>query len=243
MSDRKDSLYATPLRKIEAFKFDQAVVSVFPDMIQRSVPGYSTIISAIGLLAERFAQPGSRCYDLGCSLGAATLSMRHRISAPDCKIIAVDNSDAMIEGLQQNLAQDSATVPVELHCQDIRDIEIKSASVVVLNFTLQFIPVADRAAFLHKIYQGMLPGGILILSEKLKYADPRQHALQTDMHHLFKKAQGYSDLEISQKRSALENVLIAETFSSHQQRLLNAGFSSVEVWFQYFNFASMLALK
>lgn len=239
----KDSLYANPLGDIAAFQFDEAVVNVFPDMISRSVPGYSAIISAIGLLAGRFAQDNSHCYDLGCSLGAASLAMRQNITAANCKIIAVDNSQAMMNRFQSNLQNLADGVAIELHCADIRDIAIENASVVVLNFTLQFIPLADRQAFLAKIYQGLNPGGILILSEKLRFNDPQQQALQMDMHHLFKKAQGYSDLEISQKRAALDNVLIEETFSTHQQRLLDLGFASVEVWFQYFNFASMIALK
>lgn len=243
MYPNKDSLYASPLGEIAAFTFDEKVVNVFPDMIRRSVPGYSTIISAIGLLANRFCQDRSRCYDLGCSLGAATLSMRHQIDAKDCRIIAVDNSEAMVRQLRQTLSRDEEGVEVEVQCADIRNIEIADASVVVLNFTLQFIPLADRRAFLAKVYQGMLPGGVLILSEKLRFSDSRQQELQTDMHHAFKKAQGYSDLEISQKRTALENVLIAETFPEHQQRLTEVGFNSVEVWFQYFNFASMIALK
>jgi tRNA (cmo5U34)-methyltransferase len=243
MLSNKDSIYASPVGEISAFKFDEKVVNVFPDMIRRSVPGYSAIISAIGLLAGRFSQENSLCYDLGCSLGAATLSMRHQITAKDCRIIAVDNSTAMVERFKQLLYKDTGLVDVEVQSADIRDIEIINASVVVLNFTLQFIPVTDRKAFLSKVYQGLLPGGILILSEKLKFSDERQQDLQTDMHHIFKKAQGYSGLEISQKRSALDNVLIAETYNQHQQRLLEVGFSSVEVWFQYFNFASMIALK
>jgi len=243
MSINQDSLYSSPIGQVSSFKFDQSVVNVFPDMIQRSVPGYQTIISAIGLLAERYAQEHSVCYDLGCSLGAATFSMRHQISARHCKIVAVDNSEAMIRQCQSNLLQDVATIDVDCLCADIRDIEIENASVVVLNFTLQFIPIEDRHTFLDKIYQGLLPGGILILSEKLKFDDLRQQELQTELHHAFKKSQGYSDLEISQKRSALENVLLAETYTTHRQRLKNVGFSSVEVWFQYFNFASMIALK
>ncbi|NOR71944.1 MAG: carboxy-S-adenosyl-L-methionine synthase CmoA [Methylomarinum sp.] len=242
-STTQDTLYASPIASVNSFKFDESVVNVFPDMIQRSVPGYQAIISAIGLLAERYAQEQSVCYDLGCSLGAATLSMRHHIAVPQCKIVAVDNSEAMIKQLKNKIAADDCAVEVEVVCDDIRDIEINNASVVVLNFTLQFIPIKDRQAFLGKIYQGLLPGGILILSEKLKFDDPRQQALQTDLHHVFKKSQGYSDLEISQKRSALENVLLAETFSTHQQRLSDVGFSSTEVWFQYFNFASMISLK
>lgn len=243
MNFPKDSIYASPVGEVGAFKFDETVACVFPDMIQRSVPGYSAIISAIGLLAGRFAREHSVCYDLGCSLGAATLSMRHQIDAENCRIIAVDNSEAMVTRFQQALQQDQAPIAVEVLCQDILEVAIENASVVVLNFTLQFIPLEHRLSLLQKIYQGLLPGGILILSEKLKFDDERQQALQTQMHHAFKKAQGYSDLEISQKRTALENVLIPETFAGHQQRLRQVGFSSAEVWFQYFNFASIIALK
>jgi tRNA (cmo5U34)-methyltransferase len=243
MNFPKDSIYASPVGEVGAFKFDETVARVFPDMIQRSVPGYSAIISAIGLLAGRFAHEHSVCYDLGCSLGAATLSMRHQIEAEHCRIVAVDNSQAMVTRFQEVLQKDHAPVAVEVLCADIREVAIENASVVVLNFTLQFIPLEDRIGLLRKIYQGLLPGGILILSEKLKFDDDRQQELQTQMHHAFKKAQGYSDLEISRKRTALENVLIPETFVQHQSRLRQAGFSSAEVWFQYFNFASIIALK
>lgn len=239
----KDSLYANPLGEVAAFTFDESVVNVFPDMIRRSVPGYAAIISAIGLLAGRFSQENSICYDLGCSLGAATLAMRHQITVDNCRIVAVDSSEAMVSRFKQNLDADIGKPLVDVFCADIRQIAIERASVVVLNFTLQFIPVEDRAILLSKIYQGMRPGGVLILSEKLCFDDSRQQALQTDMHQHYKKMQGYSDLEISQKRTALENVLLPEPFSVHQKRLLEAGFSSAEIWFQYFNFASMLALK
>ncbi len=243
MTSSKDSIYANPLGEVATFEFDQNVASVFTDMIERSVPGYSTIIAAIGLLAERYQQPGSRCYDLGCSLGAATLAMHRQVTADDCQIIAVDNSLAMVESCRQAIDAQKASSNIKLICADIRDVVIENAAVVVLNFTLQFIPVADRLAFLAKIYQGLRPGGILVLSEKLQFSDPRQQVIQAEMHRAFKKANGYSELEISQKRTALENILIPETLGQHQQRLAAAGFDNSEVWFQYFNFASMLALK
>ncbi|MGY6278153.1 carboxy-S-adenosyl-L-methionine synthase CmoA [Methylomonas sp. MgM2] len=239
----KDLLYSNPLGEIPAFKFDESVVNVFPDMIQRSVPGYATIISAIGFLAGRFGQENSVCYDLGCSLGAVALAMRRQISADNCRIVAIDNSEAMVSRFQKKLEVDAGKPPIEVLCADIRQVAIERASVVVLNFTLQFIPVADRESLLAKIYQGMLPGGVLILSEKLSFDRQSQQVLQTDMHQHFKKMQGYSDLEISQKRTALENVLRPEPFAVHQKRLMEAGFDSAEIWFQYFNFASMLALK
>jgi tRNA (cmo5U34)-methyltransferase len=243
MPDQRDTLYANPLGRLERFNFDEAVVRVFPDMIRRSVPGYSTIIAMTGLLAGRYAQPDSRCYDLGCSLGASTLAMRQQLEDKACKIIAVDNSQAMLERCASVIGSDVHSTPVELVEGDIRDIAISNASVVVLNFTLQFIAPDERLAMLQKISHGMLPGGILILSEKIIFDDPHLQELNTELHHEFKRANGYSDLEISQKRSALENYLQAESLKTHRQRLQNAGFSSVDVWFQCFNFASLVAIR
>ncbi|AMX02426.1 carboxy-S-adenosyl-L-methionine synthase CmoA [Microbulbifer thermotolerans] len=240
---RRDNIYASPLGEVSGFTFDQSVVDVFPDMIQRSVPGYTTIVAMIGTLAERYAQAGSRCYDLGSSLCAATLAMRHRIPAADCEIIAVDNSEAMVEQARKVLAADSGRIPVQLICDDLQNVRIENASVVVLNFTLQFVPVADRLSIARKIYDGLRPGGILIISEKVDFTDPDHRELMIDLHHAFKRANGYSELEIAQKRTALENVLIPETLDTHRERLKAVGFTSVDVWFQCFNFASLIAIK
>jgi tRNA (cmo5U34)-methyltransferase len=241
---KPDAIYAAPLADIIDFHFDERVAEVFPDMIQRSVPGYGTMISMIGTLAAKYAQAYSHCYDLGCSLGAVSLAMRQRIRQPGCDIIAVDNSPAMIERGQQLLAGDTAaTVPVSMVCANIQDVAIENASIVVLNFTLQFIPPGERLALVTRIYQGLKPGGILILSEKLAFAEPDRQHFHAESHHDFKRANGYSDLEISQKRTALERVMIPETLACHQQRLKEAGFDFSDVWFQCFNFASLVAVK
>jgi len=244
MVKKQDAIYASPLDEIIDFRFDDRVVDVFPDMIQRSVPGYGTLISTIGVLAARYAQQDSHCYDLGCSLGAVSLSMRQRINQKNCDIIAVDNSAAMIERGQALLASDqNSSVAVKMVCADLQDIVIENASVVVMNFTLQFIPLAQRLELIERIYQGLKPGGVLILSEKIAFEESDRQSFHIDVHHDFKRANGYSDLEISQKRTALENVLIPETLASHQQRLQQAGFDFTDVWFQCFNFVSMVAVK
>lgn len=242
-NSQPDTLYANPLAHVSQFAFDQVVVDVFPDMIKRSVPGYATIINMIGNLAERYAQPDSTCYDLGCSLGAATLSMRHRIRAANCNIIGVDNSAAMLARCQQIIAADSGEIEVELLQGNIQDITLVRASMAVLNFTLQFIPVDERLEVLRNIHTGLLPGGVLILSEKVCFEDAIHQQLMTELHHNFKRANGYSDLEIAQKRTAIENYLIPETLDNHRLRLRAAGFHSVDVWFQCFNFASLIAIK
>ncbi|MCG6411843.1 carboxy-S-adenosyl-L-methionine synthase CmoA [Vibrio fluvialis] len=239
----KDTIFSAPIDKIGDFTFDERVVEVFPDMIQRSVPGYANIISAIGMLAERFAKPHSNLYDLGCSLGAATLSMRRNIKQEGCKIIGVDNSAAMVERCKLHVNAYRSDTPVEIIEADIRNIDIKNASVVVLNFTLQFLSPEDRYTLLEKIYAGLRPGGILILSEKFVFENQIANELLIDLHHDFKRANGYSELEISQKRSAIENVMRPDSVETHKARFEQLGFSSFEVWFQCFNFGSMFAIK
>lgn len=239
----KDNIYASPLAEIADFSFDQNVAGVFNDMIRRSVPGYSTVIAMTGVLAESFAQENSVIYDLGCSLGTATLAMRHRVHAPNCRIIAVDNSPAMLDRARQNLESEDSPIETDLVCADIRDVDIKNASMVVMNFTLQFIPKEERDIIVKKICNGLRPGGAFILSEKFCLQDKQANELLIDLHHQFKKSNGYSDLEISQKRSALENVLVPETLDAHQARLKLCGFARSEVWFQCFNFASIVAVK
>lgn len=239
----EDKIYAQPHDRLVDFEFNESVARVFPDMIRRSVPGYGTLITLIGLLAEQYAQPGTNLYDLGASLGASTLAMRRRVPHHDCRIIAVDNSEAMVERCRNNIAEDVAPIEVEVICGDIREQVIENASVVVLNFTLQFLPPEDRLALLTRICDGMVPGGVLLLSEKITFADEIEKELQNALHLSFKRANGYSDLEISQKRTALENVLIPETVAQHQVRLAEAGFWHSQQWFQCFNFVSLLALK
>jgi len=243
VTDNRDTIYAAPLADTGLFAFDDSVARVFPDMIKRSVPGYPTIIAMTGLLAGKYARPGSNLYDLGCSLGASTLAMRQNIHQVDCHIIGVDNSDSMLQRCRTLIDTDTHDTPVSLVCSDLQDVVIEDASVVILNFTLQFIPRESRDAVIQGIYEGLRPGGVMVLSEKVTFEDPHLDELNIEAHHQFKSANGYSDLEIAQKRSALENVLVPETLAAHKRRITAAGFGSCDVWFQCFNFASLIALK
>jgi tRNA (cmo5U34)-methyltransferase len=241
MSSR-DDIYSVPLTTVGSFQFDSDVVRVFPDMIARSVPGYASILSVIEQLAVQYVQPGSSVWDLGCSLGAATRLIRRRVDS-SVRVHAVDNSSAMIQRLQQLLPEWEPGAPVLVTESDLRQVQVRNASLVVLNLTLQFLPPGERDGVIGKIAAGMLPGGALLLSEKICFEDPRQQELMTKLHHDFKRAHGYSDLEIAQKRSAIENMLIPEPLQRHVQRLTDAGFSAVSPWFQCFNFASIIAVR
>ncbi len=191
--------------------------------------------------------PGTNAYDLGCSLGAASLALRQGIRVPDCRIVAIDNSPAMIERCREIIAHDDeetpGRTPVDVVLADIEDTTIENASMVVMNYTLQFLDVSDREALVARIYAGLMPGGLFVLSEKVVDEDPHMEDLLVDLHHEHKRRNDYSAMEIARKRTALENVLVPETVTAHKDRLRKAGFAHSAVWLRYFNFVSIVAIK
>mgnify|MGYP001825739600 FL=1 len=236
----EDKLYIDEKLGDEPFRFDDSVARVFPDMLRRSIPGYAASIEAIGSLAARYVRAGTNCYDLGCSLGAATLAMRQGIRVPDCRIVAIDNSEAMIERCRRIVGDDDC---IDLKLADISDIQIENASMVVMNYTLQFLDVTARDEMVRRIADGLVEGGLFLLSEKVVDENAQLEKLLVELHHEHKRRNDYSELEISRKRAALENVLIPESVTCHKQRLAEAGFAHSAVWLRYFNFVSIVAIK
>jgi tRNA (cmo5U34)-methyltransferase len=241
-ADGRDDLFAARCCASGPFRFDASVARVFPDMVSRSVPCYRQLVELTGLVGARFLQPGTRCYDLGCSLGAVTFSLLERAPEADCRVVAVDSSAAMVAALAARLRErPDARARVSPVCADLASVRIENASLAVLNLTLQFLPPGRRSEVLRSIRSGLVPGGALILTEKVCPDDPQEARLLTALHEDFKRANGYSELEISQKRAALERVLIPDTPEMLADRLKQAGFEHRARWFQCLNFVSLLA--
>ena len=170
--------------------------------------------------------------------------LMHEQATPGCRIVGVDLAESMIQRLSKTVQEKQIGGDrIELRQADVRDIVVENASFVCLNLTLQFLPPEERTTVIQTIFNGLNVGGALLLSEKICFEDPGQQNLMTELHHQFKRAHGYSDLEIAQKRTAIENRLIPETLQQHTDRLTSAGFETVSVWFQCFTFASLLAVK
>lgn len=236
---KSDNLYSDKDRKLVDFAFDDTVVSVFPDMIRRSVPGYELVIPMTGLLAANHLPDNGLAFDLGCSLGATTLSILHQLSDRDATIVAVDNSPAMLDEAR-NLIPDNR---VDWRLDDLQNIDFSGADVVVMNYTLQFVPLEQRQALMNTIAAGIKPEGVLIVSEKLRFSDPARDDYYRRVHERFKMANGYSEMEVAGKRTALENVMVPETEEAHIERFQKAGFNHVETWYRCLNWASFLVRK
>ncbi len=239
----KDHIYGTPKDPVPPFQFDETVVRVFDDMLMRSIPLYRELIRRQVQMARRFYQKDTRIYDLGCSNGNFGLALSQFMGKTPFSMVAVDNSDPMIRAYAQRLDKAGETDRFTLRCADICDTDISHASVVVVNFTLQFIAPEQRDAMIARVYDGLAPRGVLLFSEKLAHTDPSLAELHQSMYYGFKKENGYSDLEISQKREALDKVLVPEPLAVHLERLRWAGFKSVDVWLKWFNFAALIAVK
>lgn len=247
-----DTLFTTPLDKSARFSFDEQVVACFPDMIRRSVPGYGQMLAMLPIFARRhcaFRQENeqgkrvSRVYDLGTSLGAVSFALAGEFDKKDLQIKAIDISAPMIDKAKTVMHEHYPEHDIEFICEDICNIKLLPCDMIVLNLTLQFLSPDVRLSVLQKCYQALADGGILILTEKTHLEDEQFDAWRVERYYDFKRANGYSELEISAKRNALENVLMTDTLHIHHKRLKQAGFERSLTWFQFLNFASMIAFK
>ncbi len=212
-------------------------------MLQRSVPMYQECQDLSVNWCAKYATPSTSVYDLGCSTGKFLLKLAEKLKHPqNITLIGLDNSASMLEKAKEtfkNSPHSCDLVEADLN----KKLPIVNASVVVMNYTLQFVKRDNRPTLLKSIYEGLVSGGSLILIEKVKSEIPDLNKTFIDFHHQFKEENGYSKLEISQKREALENVLIPWTIEQNSELIKSAGFSTVDLFFKWNNFAGFIALK
>jgi tRNA (cmo5U34)-methyltransferase len=242
-TDDPDQLFATGRAVPGGFRFDADVARVFSDMIARSVPGYAEAVALTGWLAGRFARDGTAVTDLGCSLGATLFACARALAGRDVTLVGVDASAPMLEQARARLAALDLDPAPRLVEGDVRTVDLEPASLVALNWTLQFVPPDDRAPLLARLHETLVPGGALVLSEKVVDPDPDTQALIDGLHLDFKRHQGYSELEIAAKRTAIEDVLVPETVEAHVARLRGAGFARVAPVARSLNFVTLLAVR
>jgi tRNA (cmo5U34)-methyltransferase len=238
-----DEVYRAAQAAVADFKFDQSVATVFDDMVSRSVPFYGEIQRMIAEMAGDFATPESTVYDLGCSTGTTFINLHPNLD-PTIRFVGIDNSAEMLERCRAKLSAHGIDRPLELRHADLNEgIDVENASMVTLILTLQFIRPLRRQRLLADIYRGMNTQGCLILVEKVLGEESLLNRLFIDYYYEMKRRHGYSELEISQKREALENVLIPYKLLENRELLLETGFRSVEVFFKWYNFCGLVAVK
>ena len=238
---KQDNIYESGNLSGLPFAFNKEVTEVFEDMIDRSVPGYKTSLSLISLFAKQYYQEGTNCYDLGCSLGASSLSILKSI--PSARVIGIDNSKAMIEECLSRFETLMTNQSLSFLCEDIMKSELRNASFITVNYLVQFLDLAQRDNLFKKIHKALLPGGILLMSEKVHYENSYESNRIFKTHHKFKSVNGYSQLEISSKRDSLEGVLITESEDDHFLRGRRVGFERSAKVLSNLNFRTLIFFK
>ena len=238
----RDTIFET-MTPAEKFEFNDRVADVFDDMLDRSVPFYKQVIAMTAEILCRSLLPGDRVYDLGCSTGTTLLFLARELAGKKLVLIGVDDSTAMLDKAFRKAEMYSMGGSINFIQEDITQIELVEAGGVILNYTLQFITPSIRGEFLRKIHNGLRDRGVLVLSEKIVCPDKERNEQFLDSYHRYKKNRGYSELEIANKREALENVLIPLSIEENSNLLCQAGFSRVDTFFQWFNFVSIVARK
>lgn len=243
----KDEIYREPLEKSEKFEFSEKVAGVFHDMISRSVPDYEANQIMTAEMTAFFYKENTQIYDLGCSIGTTAHNIRRVFQNRPFLYTGIDNSMPMVEKARAAAVELSTGFSKEQSIEfikgDIESFNYKETSAVISNYTFQFIAPESRLNLLKKIYSALCTEGVFLLSEKVVEADPVFTQLFSNLHHKMKRAHGYSDLEIIQKRDALENVLIPNDTNKNIELLKEAGFKSVSIYHKWYNFASYIALK
>lgn len=239
----EDKLFSDKRDFMHHFDFGAATARVFDDMLARSVPFYHEIQRMIGELCSDFAVPGTNVYDLGCSTCNTFLAIEHSIPA-DCTCVGIDSSLEMLDKAREKLKAHGFSRPVELQGVDLnKGVTVSNASVVILNLTLQFVRPLFREQLIDRISAGMVPGGCLILVEKVLSEDSTINRLFIKHYYEMKKRNGYTEMEIAQKREALENILIPYHYDENRKLLLEHGFRSCDSFFRWYNFCGMVAVK
>lgn len=235
-------MYQERLQEIKKFEFNSAVAEVFDDMISRSVPRYADVQAATAKLAKKLCLKGGTVVDLGCSTGTTLYEIASAIGDDKLKLIGVDNSEPMLKKAREKGEQLGYGDRVQLLLGDITEIDIPPSNLVILNYTLQFVPLESRGLLLSKVANSLLPGGALILTEKVRHAGMHIDALLTDLYYDMKLENHYSELEISQKREALEKVLVPVSLERNLALLRENGFAEAELYLKWVNFVTLVAL-
>ncbi len=233
----KDKIFNKPIEK--QFEFDEEVANVFDDMLNRSVPFYKENLNLELDVLKNFLTPNDKVVDLGSSTGTFLIELDKKTD--NLELIGIDNSPAMIK--KANLKAKAFGSKAKFIQADFLNYDFSNSKAIVANYTVQFIRPLKREKLIKKIYKSLLNEGIFLMSEKLVSENKKLNKIMIDLYYEFKKEMGYSEYEISQKREALENVLIPYTMQENIEMLRNSGFKNVEVIFRWNNFATFIAFK
>ena len=228
------------------WEFDAEVARVFEDMLRRSIPQLDVMRGLVSDLACRYYRPGTSLVDLGASRGDAAAAFREAAidrGGFSC-IDLVEVSPPMAAICRERFRDDPR---IRVHELDLRTgyprMERCGASVTLLVLTLQFVPIEHRIRILSDVWRTTVPGGAVILVEKVIGGDPTSASMLVEEYQAMKRRNGYTQEEIDRKAASLEGVLVPVTARWNEDLLRGAGFRSVECFWRCLSFAGWVGVR
>jgi tRNA (cmo5U34)-methyltransferase len=225
-------------------EFSFTTIRDFDAHIAREIRGYETLFSIASGLADTVIATGTNVYDLGCSTGRFLVSLAKRIADETdtfrrryVQFIGIEPNDNFAD--RHRDAPDSVTF---IRKRVTPSTQFENASLISAIFTLQFIPIHERQPVVRNIYEGLNPGGVFLLAEKVYSSDPEIDRLINNSHLDFKR-------EITDAAQILENdvrlrsIMRPLTLQENVSLLGNAGFNRCECFWRVNNFVALIAIK
>lgn len=242
---KSDQVFDSGEARAADFKFNEQVADVFDDMVSRSVPYYEEQQRMIREISKAFWLPGTCIYDLGCATGTTAVSLSREL--PGASIVGYDNSWPMIHRANQKVEEAGLEERISLRYGDLNgnleELPIENATVATLCWTLQFVRPLRRDNLIRHIYESLADNGALVVTEKVLFNGSPTNRFFIDFYYDYKRRHGYSELEIANKREALENVMVPYRMDENLELFRRSGFEIVETFFQWYNLAGFLCVK
>ena len=213
----------------------------FDTHIDQSVRGYSNLWTDVLKFSEYFVEDGTCVVDIGCSTGKLLKSMKEQNDkfAPKCFYKGIEIEEDFFPEL---IDEDQ----LKFWKGDVRSFEwvtgAVNCSLVTSIFSLQFMPKTNRQQIIDRIYEALVKGGAFIFSEKIFSSDSQLQEMMQFCYYDYKR-QFYSAEELLDKEVNLRHMMKPLTYSELIEMVQNAGFESVQPFWQNFNFVGVIAIK
>lgn len=225
------------------WEFNQDVTNAFDDMLQRSIPDYDIMRKAVSDIATKYVQHKTDIVDLGASRGDAVNNLIQKYGAYNHYVL-VEKSKPMLEVCKERFKG-----LIDVNIVSVKEMDLRNefppcnASVILSVLTLMFIPINYRQDILLKCYNNLLPGGALIIVEKVLGNTAELDKMMIELYHRKKVNSGYTEDSVERKSISLEGVLVPLTARWNEMLLKDVGFKYVDCFWRWMNFAGWIAVK
>ncbi len=224
------------------WKFNRNVSNNFDKHVRQSIPMYDEIQKYICSLSEWFLKDGSNIYDLGCSTGETAKNLFKKFPNKKINYTGFDLSKEMIKiAVKKNIKNKKK---VKFKIGDINKINYKKNTDLFLSvLTFPFLNSQNRLGLYKKIYKSLKHGGSLIFVDKIRSSNSNFEDIFNQIYFDFKIANKLNHAQVLNKSKSIRSSMQLFELAEIDNFLTKSGFKKREVFFRWYNFIGIIAIK